>query len=975
MRNLITVAVISACIGISMTSYAETSLKDRAQDFLNSRWDSSVKKKVTSSERKQTLRISERTLSGGITAINMTAGIQSGFVLYAGTSEDSPMVGYSTSDTLDITALPPAAAEFISIYKAASGGKATRSINPTGQDSPTYPLPTIDPVAPFIKTKWGQGAPFNGKCPLYQGYRSVTGCDAVAISQVLHYYKARNFNDITLEYADERSLEEVSINFSRCNFGYDNMLNVYEEGKYSQTQADAVAEMMYVTGAACKMKWSNSSSSGQWPLVALDKYFNFNASFLLRENLPSGFWMRKIQENLSKRKPIIYSGSDLTVGHIFVLDGIDSENYVHVNWGWNGRADGYYDITFCHPDFFGDDYGYYRKQLMICDIEPRTNGEKYQESFIATGSTYLTSSWNNGLYGQVAGVTVNSYEKTQLGTRLIARRSGSSPVKDYNLGNSSNIPQFPNYVSISWKTTQSILETLEPGEWELMIQTFDPDTNVEIAVTQIPMRPFFKVENNSITERGYKDYPEGKGAYGDEPEYLSISITPVTEVIAKAPFFAKLRSESLLTSPGNNSHGGASFLCFTNIETGKVYVTQRQVTLYDLEYPGLIYETYIEIAPPLNPDNNFTMPAGRYLVTVSTDATGTTTDTRFIFPEPLYIDVSPAVDYPILQYDMSGTLMIDSWHNGRDYNKTWSDNVDMKRTMFTKGIATVNNNYTPVKMMLFARKADNPEAEEIMISSFVFDPAVDFSEEITSLPGNLYPLEGEYIFYLRYLTPDGERQMLPGAWEYLDKETGIPAIPTPHFITADYNAGLPMIEVGETRLSGNMLSLSVKNIATQPFNGSIYVQIYNMQHGYADSFASDPVALQPQESRQVNFTVDMQPDMPYEAYVRSIVTESTRGATDSPTLATKPDGSIAHYQLTRGTDSSVESIAPDADGIEIISDEGKIIISNAPAGSTARVYTLDGNLVRETTLAEITDLAPGLYIVRILDTSKKLMVR
>ncbi len=971
MRKLITFAVISACIGISVTCDAETSLKNRAQDFLNSRWNSSVKKKVSSSEWKQGTRISERTLYGGITAINMTAGIQSGFVLYAGTSEDSPMVGYSTSDTLDITAIPPAAVEFLSHYKSMSGNKRSSKpmkISPTGQGSPTYPIPTIDPVAPFIKTKWGQMAPFNDKCPLYQGQRSITGCDAVAVSQVLRYYKADNFNDYTLEYADERSLEEVSVNFSRCHFDYDNMLDIYEDGKYSEAQANAVAEMMYFVGAACKMKWSNSSSSGQWPLVALDKYFNINASFLLREELPTGYWMRKIQENLSKGKPILYSGNDLRGGHIFVLDGIDSENYVHVNWGWNGRADGYYDITFCHPDFLEDtEDGYYSKQLMICDIEPRTNGERYQENFIATGSTILSlSSGMTNLSGNVSGVTINSYEKPTFGTRLIARKSGSSPVKDYNFENSSDIPQFPKYVSIRWRITPSILETLEPGEWEFMIQTFDPDTNNEIAVTQIPMRPFFKVENNSITERGYKDYPEGKGNLVDESEYLSITITPVTDVIAKAPFFARLRSKSLLTSPDTKDHDRlVPFLCFTNVETGKVYLTQKQVRLYDLNYPGLNYETFIKIDPPLNPDNNFMMPEGRYRVSVEDD---------LVFTEPLYIDVAPAVDYPILQYDISGTLMYDGWHYGYDYNKTWKDNVAMRRSLFTKGFATVNNNYNPVDMMLFAREADNPEAEEIMISSFVFDPVGYFSEEITPLPGNLYPLEGKYIFYLRYMTPDGEREIMPAAWDCIDNETGLPATPTPHFISADYNAGLPMIEVGETRLNGNTLSLSVKNIATQPFNGSIYVQIYNTQHGYAKSFPSEPVTLQPQESRQVNVTIDMQPDTPYEAYVRSIAASATRGATDSPTLATKPDGSIARY-LLQSSESGIESIDAARKDIRIAVENNAIIITGAPEESVANVYTPDGQLHLSTTSRIIENLLPGCYIIRIDNTTAKLLIR
>jgi len=909
----------------------------------------------------------------------MTAGIQSGFVLYAGTSNDSPMVGYSITDTLDIANIPPAAAEFIARYKeATAGGKDSRAKH-VDQDSPTYPLPTIDPVAPFIKTKWGQGAPFNGKCPLYQGSRSVTGCDAVAVGQVLHYYKARNFNDFTLEYADERSLEEVSVNFSRYNFDYDNMLDVYEPGNYSQTQADAVAEMMYVTGAACKTKWSTGQSSGQWPVVAFDKFFNLNANYLYRDGLPTGYWMHKIQENLSAGKPILYTGTGVSnsaySAHIFVLDGIDSDNYVHVNWGWAGQADGYYDITFCHPDFFGDNEdGYYMKQMMICDIEPRKNGEKYHEKYIATASTKMSPyNDNNSITGSVIAVTTNSYEPSKYGSRLILRKSGGSSSPDHLFGTASQGAHFPSWGYLKWDLRLK-LTVMEDGEWEFMLQTVNIDTEEVVTTEPVPMRPYIAVAGNSITGYGYKDYPEGKCSLLDVTEYLSFdSFTPVTDVIAKTPFFAKVKTKSLLTVLEGDDIKSVH-LSFTNIETGKTYITQNSIVLYDLRYSGLDYERVVKIEPPLNPDNNFTMPAGHYKIEVLNSNTSSTPDSRVVYPEPLYIDVAPAVDYPILQYDMSGTLMLGNWHYGQDYNKKWSDNIAVRINQYYKGFAPVNNNFNPVDMMLYAREAENPEAEEIMISSFVFDPTKHFSAYSTYIPGNLYPLQGEYIFYFRYLTPDGERDILPLTWDHIDKETGLPATPTPHFISADYNAGLPMIEVSSIAMDGDKLIMTVKNIATSQFNGQIYSQIYDMQHGDIGSIASDQLTLAPGGSRQLILNVDIRIDTAYEVYVRSIAT-TTRGATDSPTLATKPDGSIAHYQLTRNSDSGIESIAPDADRIEIVSKPGKIIIMNAPAGSTARVYTLNGNLVRETTKSEITDMTPGLYVVRILDTSRKILVR
>ena len=58
-----------------------------------------------------------------------------------------------------------------------------------------------------------------------------------------------------------------------------------------------------------------------------------------------------IYESLSKGHPVLYSGKDINfevgilVGHNFIIDGYDENGLVHVNWGWHGQQDGYYDIA------------------------------------------------------------------------------------------------------------------------------------------------------------------------------------------------------------------------------------------------------------------------------------------------------------------------------------------------------------------------------------------------------------------------------------------------------------------------------------------------------------------------------------------------------------------------------------------------------------------------------------------------------
>lgn len=63
-----------------------------------------------------------------------------------------------------------------------------------------------------------------------------------------------------------------------------------------------------------------------------------SARLVERENykLDSKGWMDLIYNEVSNRRPIYYTGIDLSDtggGHAFVLDGYDADGLVHINWG------------------------------------------------------------------------------------------------------------------------------------------------------------------------------------------------------------------------------------------------------------------------------------------------------------------------------------------------------------------------------------------------------------------------------------------------------------------------------------------------------------------------------------------------------------------------------------------------------------------------------------------------------------------
>ena len=79
----------------------------------------------------------------------------------------------------------------------------------------------------------------------------------------------------------------------------------------------------------------------------MSKYFRYsqNLRFYVRNYMNIKEWTDIIFTFLSDGHPVLYGGNSKSGGHAFVIDGYDNRGLVHVNWGWNGSQDGYYDLS------------------------------------------------------------------------------------------------------------------------------------------------------------------------------------------------------------------------------------------------------------------------------------------------------------------------------------------------------------------------------------------------------------------------------------------------------------------------------------------------------------------------------------------------------------------------------------------------------------------------------------------------------
>lgn len=234
-------------------------------------------------------------------------------------------------------------------------------------------------VLPLLTTAWGQDAPYNLQCPTKTNERGEeqhcrVGCVACAMGQVMRYHQ---YPEVGIGTGTNMFNSSLTADFGNTHYDWGNMVDRYTAGSYTDTEADAVATLLFHCGVAVNMIYGLQSSStftafANNMTTALTRYFGYDAEGLRsvnRSQYSKEEWLQLIRQELSAGRPIIYSGNSATMGgHTWVVDGYDEEGRIHMNWGWLGRSDNYYDIDLNVP---GLDFN--QKQSMVIGIRKPHN--------------------------------------------------------------------------------------------------------------------------------------------------------------------------------------------------------------------------------------------------------------------------------------------------------------------------------------------------------------------------------------------------------------------------------------------------------------------------------------------------------------------------------------------------------------------------------------------------------------------------
>lgn len=249
-------------------------------------------------------------------------------------------------------------------------------------------------IKPLLTSLWNQTAPYNDLCPLdpRTGQRSVTGCVATAMAQVMRHY----------EWPVNPTGSNAGYIFTGTTLDWENMLDSYKTGQYNSTQSSAVAELMRQCGASVNMMYSSYMSgaySSDVP-VALYTYFDYDISMRMqfRDYHTMKEWNDIVYAEIEANRPVYYSGNSAQGGHAFVCDGYLSNNFFHFNWGWGGYQDGYFLLNSLNPDSGGTGSyagGYNANQTILTGvIKNQNNPNAHQQVTMLCSGNFTWASGN-----------------------------------------------------------------------------------------------------------------------------------------------------------------------------------------------------------------------------------------------------------------------------------------------------------------------------------------------------------------------------------------------------------------------------------------------------------------------------------------------------------------------------------------------------------------------------------------------------
>ena len=398
-----------------------------------------------------------------------------GFAVISGDERMTPVLGFAQKGGFDVHNIPDGMQELLNCYakeyEALTSGKPYRLSKRRRIEG------VQDQVGPLLFTEWGQGEPFNNRCPEWEDARCITGCIAISTAQTIRYFQYPDSAKGEVKYETRTNKIPIYEDLSTFKFDWSNIKGSYKDGATTE-ECDAVANLVYSCAVAVNMDFGlkESSSNSYNQVLALVENFGYDQDIacIRKDYINTNDWQVLMLNELNNKRPIVYAAQSPTLGgHSFIIDGYkadeDAYPFYHVNWGWEGYCNNFFKLSSLDAD--GDEYSLGHEAIIY--IQPE-NEERDAENFWQATEINLSTARINPNNTHKFSVTLkdifNCSYKPFMG-KMIAYLIDEND-QEIQVGTSTRIYNTPFNYGASSITIQSTLpDDIAEGVYTLIVRS------------------------------------------------------------------------------------------------------------------------------------------------------------------------------------------------------------------------------------------------------------------------------------------------------------------------------------------------------------------------------------------------------------------------------------------------------------------------------------------------------------------------
>jgi len=284
----------------------------------------------------------------------------SGFVIVSADDAAHPIIGYSSEGHYNTTHISPDFSFWMQHYKKQIDLIRLNNIQASVDIQNEWdayknnlslkgPQKITGSVSQLVQTIWAQSPYYNATCP----GGAVAGCVATAMAQIMKYWEYPPHGIDSNTYTDNP--------YGTLFADFDTTYYNWAAMPLKDTSTNLpVATLSYDCGVSVNMSYSASASnsyviSGDYPIcaqTAFVRYFGYSSAIsgLYRNAYIDATWISLLENELTNGRPILYVGYGNQGGHAWVCDGYNgATGDFHMNWGWGGYENGYYNLNSLNP--------------------------------------------------------------------------------------------------------------------------------------------------------------------------------------------------------------------------------------------------------------------------------------------------------------------------------------------------------------------------------------------------------------------------------------------------------------------------------------------------------------------------------------------------------------------------------------------------------------------------------------------------